>query len=129
VAVEIDTHVWKVYGRMEADRIRAAMSMETNTLNDIAQALRVSSWLFYVPDSDFDIADDGLSMILTVRDCRIQKKRKAKGLDEFPCKPVGLAYLQEFAKVFDERISIGCRHCPPDEHPDDSWCVWEFRLE
>jgi hypothetical protein len=128
-AVEIDTAVWKAYGRMEGERIKAAMLIESDKLNDVARALRTSSWLFYVPDFKFNIADDGKSMTLTVKDCRIQRKRKDKGLDEFPCKPVGFAYLEEFVKVFNDRISIGCRHCPPDEHPGESWCEWTFEVE
>jgi hypothetical protein len=127
-ATEVDTEVWEAYGRMEPERLKAALDIEGDGLEDIATALRASSWLFYIPDSEFKVLDEGNRMTLTVKDCRIQRKRLKKDLGEFPCKPVGVAYLENFVKAFDERIKVRCGFCPPDEHPEKEWCQWEFVL-
>ena len=59
-------------------------------------------------------------------DCRVQSARKRKGLPDFPCKSVGLVEYEWFAKTIDPRIETRCICCPPDAHPDDVWCEWEF---
>jgi hypothetical protein len=52
-----------------------------------------------------------------------------KGLDEFGCKPVRFGFLKAFAKEFNPDIVVNCNVCPPDEHPDDLWCEWEFKMK
>jgi hypothetical protein len=64
-----------------------------------------------------------------MRDCRVQAARKRRGLPDFPCKPVGLIEYSGFARTIDPRISTRCLACPPDPHPPDIWCAWEFTLE
>jgi hypothetical protein len=34
----------------------------------------------------------------------------------------------EFARAVDPRIQTRCIVCPPDDHPDDVWCAWEFSI-
>jgi hypothetical protein len=66
--------------------------------------------------------------VFVMRDCRVQAARKRKGLPDFPCKLVGLAEYAGFARAVDPRIQTRCLGCPPDEHPDDRWCAWEFSM-
>ena len=54
---------------------------------------------------------------------------KRKGLPDFPCKSVGVVEYGEFAKAIDPRIRTRCVACPPDAHPADAWCTWEFSIE
>jgi hypothetical protein len=61
-------------------------------------------------------------------DCRVQSARKRKGLPDFPCKSVGVVEYAGFARTIDPRIETRCIACPPDQHPDDFWCAWEFVL-
>jgi hypothetical protein len=61
--------------------------------------------------------------------CRVQEARKRQGLPDFPCKPIGIVEYSGFAKTIDPRIKTKCLICPPDSHPSDVWCSWEFRLE
>jgi hypothetical protein len=63
-----------------------------------------------------------------MNDCRVQSARKRKGLSDFPCKQVGLREYSLFAKTIDPRIKTKCIACPPDEHPENYWCAWEFTL-
>lgn len=66
--------------------------------------------------------------VFLMRDCRVQAARRRKGLPDFPCKSVGVVEYAEFARAVDPRIRTRCIACPPDEHPDDLWCAWEFTI-
>ncbi|WP_369730633.1 DUF6125 family protein [Anaeromyxobacter sp. Fw109-5] len=33
-----------------------------------------------------------------------------------------------FARTVDPRIRTRCLACPPDDHPDELWCAWEFTI-
>ena len=61
-------------------------------------------------------------------ECRVQQSRQRDGRPDFPCKPVGLVEYAGFARTIDPRIVTRCVCCPPDEHPADSWCTWEFSM-
>ena len=61
--------------------------------------------------------------------CSVQKARVQRGLREYPCREVGLSYLQNFAKQIDPRITVECIIAPPDPHPPDMFCKWRFHLE
>jgi hypothetical protein len=67
-------------------------------------------------------------VVFRMVDCRVQSARKRKGLPDFPCKSVGLVEYAEFARTIDPRIRTNCIACPPDQHPDEYWCAWEFVL-
>ena len=34
-----------------------------------------------------------------------------------------------FTKIIDPRIKTNCICCPPDPHPKEYYCAWEFILE
>jgi len=42
---------------------------------------------------------------------------------------VGIVEYSTFAKEIDPRIKTRCIVCPPDKHPDDYYCAWEFVIE
>jgi hypothetical protein len=71
---------------------------------------------------------DDHTLRFEMNDCRVQAARKRKGLPDFPCKPVGLVEYTGFASEIDARIQTRCLACPPDPHPDELWCAWEFTL-
>lgn len=50
-------------------------------------------------------------------------------MEYFPCKPVGIIEYQGFARVIDDRITVRCLSCPPDNSDKTAACVWEFTLE
>jgi hypothetical protein len=64
-----------------------------------------------------------------MNDCRVQSARKRKGLDDFPCKLVGIAEYAYFAHTIDNRLRTQVISCPPDPHPEDYYCAWQFTLE
>ncbi len=71
---------------------------------------------------------DQNTLIFMMTDCRVQSVRKRKDFPEFPCRPVGLVEYSGFAATIVPRIKTRCLHCPPDEHPEDSYCAWEFTV-
>ena len=72
---------------------------------------------------------DDNTLIFRMNECRVQVARNRKGLPDFPCKQVGLIEYEEFAKTIDPRIKTRCITCPPDPHPEEYYCAWEFTLE
>ena len=64
--------------------------------------------------------------VFKMKACRVQEARQRQNLPDFPCKPVGLVEYSNFAKIIDPRIITRCIACPPDKHPKDFWCAWEF---
>jgi hypothetical protein len=67
--------------------------------------------------------------VFRMNKCRVQDARKRQGLSDFPCKPVGIIEYSFFAKTVDPRIKTKCLVCPPDPHPEDIWCAWEFTID
>jgi hypothetical protein len=68
-------------------------------------------------------------MVFRMSECRVQAARKRKGLPDYPCKSAGVIEYTGFAKAIDPRIRTRCIGCPPDAHPDEWWCAWEFTIE
>jgi hypothetical protein len=62
-------------------------------------------------------------------ECRVQRARKLKGLEDYPCKSGGLVEYTTFARTIDKRIKTECVSCPPDSHPEEWACVWKFYIE
>ena len=69
------------------------------------------------------------SFVFQMNECRVQVARKRKGLDDYPCKSVGLVEYPYFARAVDSRIRTECIGCPPDDHPEGWYCAWRFVLE
>ncbi len=92
----------------------------------IMDLLRRSSWALDQPFKIVEVSGD--RAVLTINRCRTQKARLKKGLSEFPCKRVRFGYLRNFAKTLNPNVEVNCLVCPPDKHPPDLWCRWEFVL-
>jgi len=127
IATEIDAFVWSVMGKIEARKIKQLFDLEGTDIVTMIEALRYSGWALDLEDKEIEIA--GSYAIIRNVKCRVQNTRIKKGLSEFACKPVRLGFLTAFAKEFNPEIEVICKMCPPDEHPDDLWCEWEFSLK
>ena len=125
-ATEIDKNVWDIMGKIEARRIKQLMDLSGDDIPNMISALRLSSWSLDLEEKEIEIGKD----IAKFRNpnCRVQKTRIKKDLGEFPCKHVRWGYLKNFAMEFNPDIVVDCNICPPDEHGDNIWCEWEFRL-
>jgi hypothetical protein len=123
-ATDIDGNVWAVMGKIEARRLKEILRIDGRDIPAMIEALRHSSWSLDLENKDVAVAAD--TAIFRNTNCRVQQTRIKKGLSEFPCKRVRLGYLKSFAREFNPDIEVKCNVCPPDEHPGDLWCEWEF---
>ena len=125
-AIALDAEAWERFSPIEAKRIKALLNLpERGGLEALQRALDYR--LYAVLNRQTSELSDGVLRFF-MNDCRVQSARKRKGLPDFPCKQVGLVEYSTFAKTIHPRIETRCVACPPDEHPDDYYCGWEFRL-
>jgi hypothetical protein len=125
-AIELDAEAWSRFSPLEAKRIAKLLELgERPGLEGLERALEFR--LYAVLNRQSSVLEDGV-LRFYMNDCRVQSARKRKGLPDFPCKQVGLVEYRTFAEAIDPRIETRCLACPPDEHPEEFYCGWEFRL-
>jgi len=126
-ATEIDAGVWEAMAQIEAKSLQRMFNVKENSdIPTIMNLLRKSSWALDQPFKTLEVSDKRAT--LSIDRCRTQEARLGKGLSEFPCKQVRFGYLKNFAKTLNPKVEVNCLVCPPDEHPKDLWCKWEFKL-
>ena len=126
-AIELDCQAWEKFSALEAQRIMALLDIEPGGgLLALQQALLLRLYSFVNSQEVTMVAENRL--IFKMVDCRVQAARHRKKMPLFPCKPVGQVEYSVFARTIDSRIKTRCLHCPPDDHPADSYCSWEFTL-
>jgi len=123
-ATSIDARVWDVMGKLEARRLRERLGVSGKDIPGLMRALSLTSWSLDLENKAIHI--DGKHAIFRNKKCRVQLTRREKGLPEFPCKQVRLGYLRSFVRELNPKMDVRCVMCPPDDHPDDVWCEWEF---
>lgn len=127
VAVELDTEAWRLFTVIEARRIMERLGMKPG--GGIPALVECLKHRFYSRiNLQETVEQTDTRVVFRMVDCRVQSTRKRKGLPDHPCKSVGIVEYSEFAKAIDPRISTRCIACPPDEHPEEFWCSWEFTL-
>ncbi|NWF95128.1 MAG: hypothetical protein HXY34_03210 [Candidatus Thorarchaeota archaeon] len=127
-AIEMDKAAWRIFSPIEAKRIMKEFEIpENGGLKALERALGLR--VYAVLNEQTTEWKDDRTLVFTMKGCRVQTARKRKGLPDHPCKPVGMIEYEEFAKAVDPRIKTRCLFCPPDDHPDDAYCSWEFTLQ
>ena len=128
VAIEMDKEAWRIFSPIEAHRIMKEFDIEPNGgLESLENALKFRVYARLNTQSTKWIDDK--TLVFTMHECRVQLARNRKGLPDFPCKQVGEVEYSTFAEAIDPRIKTRCVFCPPENHPDDAYCKWEFTLE
>jgi len=126
-AIDADREAWRQFTVIEAKRIMARLGMSSG--GGIPALVECLQHRLYARLNLQDVIEQtDTRVVFRMRDCRVQSARKRKGLPDFPCKPVGLVEYAEFARAVDPRIATNCLACPPDAHPEEFWCAWEFTL-
>ncbi|NIM96319.1 MAG: hypothetical protein GTO18_21690 [Anaerolineales bacterium] len=126
-AIELDTEVWERFTVIEAKRIMKRHNIgEGGGLDALQMALDLRLYALINVQKILRIDENTLRFEMV--DCRVQAARRRKGLPDFPCKSVGLVEYEGFAKTIDPRIRTRCIACPPDPHPEEFWCAWEFTI-
>ncbi|MBI9088018.1 MAG: cytosolic protein [Desulfobacterium sp.] len=118
---------WTRYSPYEAKRIKEVLDLpENGGIPALKKALKFRMYATLNRQSIEDIDEN--TIIFRMNECRVQVARKRKGLDDYPCKSVGLVEYPYFAAAIDPRITTECIGCPPDDHPEDWYCAWKFTL-
>jgi len=126
-ATEIDAEVWAAMAAIEAKSLQKMFKIsENSSIPTIIELLRKSSWALDQPFKTVEVSDKRAT--LSMDRCRTQEARLNKSLSEFPCKRVRFGYLKNFAKTLNPKVEVNCLVCPPDKHPKEQWCKWEFTL-
>ncbi|TXT56377.1 MAG: hypothetical protein BAJALOKI1v1_1900001 [Promethearchaeota archaeon] len=127
-AIELDARSWKRFSPVEAQRIMNRFNIPQNGgIPALIKALKFRVYANINEQEIVEVSDN--RCVFRMNDCRVQAARKRKGLPDFPCKQVGVIEYAEFAKTIDPRIKTKCICCPPDDHPQEYYCAWEFTLE
>ena len=126
-AIELDTLAWQQFAAVEARRILSTFSIPANGgLEALEKAIGLR--MYSVINLQRTVWSEDRTRLMFFMDvCRVQQTRRRKGLEDFPCKSVGIAEFETFARTIDPRIQTRCLHCPPDA-PEGMYCGWEFTL-
>ncbi|MEW5909903.1 MAG: DUF6125 family protein [Thermodesulfobacteriota bacterium] len=118
---------WAHFSPFEAHSIKHLLALpEGCGLEGLKKALH---YRLYAMINDYSIMDNGPdSFVFQMNQCRVQSTRKRKGLNDYPCKSGGTVEYTYFSKAIDPRIQTRCIGCPPDEHPEDWYCSWQFTI-
>jgi len=121
-----DEEVWRVGAHQEAKRLKKVL----NIPDGLAGLVKAFNFHVMFLATDFEVyqPSDGVA-VFTVTNCKPQQARIRNGLGEHPCKGIGIACMNGFATGIDPRAKVKCLLCPPDPHPDNVWCKWEFTIE
>jgi hypothetical protein len=127
VALEIDTDAWRLFTVIEAKRIMERLGMKPGGgIPALVECLKHRFYARLNLQESVEVTEN--RALFRMIDCRVQSARKRKGLADHPCKSVGIVEYSEFARTIDPRIQTRCLACPPDAHPEEFWCAWEFTL-
>jgi hypothetical protein len=127
-AMELDRAAWEKFTVLEAKRIMKRLNLQPG--GGIPGLVLALNFRLYAHINVQEITEITTGRcVFRMKSCRVQEARRRQGLADFPCKSIGLIEYGGFARTIDPRIETRCLHCPPDPHPEDSWCAWEFTIE
>ncbi|MAG15024.1 MAG: cytosolic protein [Dehalococcoidales bacterium] len=126
-ARQINDVCWARFSYIEAKRIMKRLDLpESGGLTALKKALKYRQYALVNRQEIVDAADNRI--IFRMNECRVQQARKRAGLPDYPCKSVGVVEYTRFTEGIDPRIKTACLGCPPDPHPAEWYCAWEFIL-
>jgi hypothetical protein len=124
-ALKLDYKMWESDGIIEAKRIKKLFHLSDGGPEGVVKAIHFMTW---APSTGYRCEPTPNGVLWTCTYCPAQEARKRNGLVEHPCKPAGISCFGGAAQVIDPMVRVRCVFCPPDPHPEDSWCQWEFTL-
>lgn len=125
-AKEGDAHVFGRNGEVQGWLLKKLFNLQGD-MNDVGKALIFSTLLSNVEYEVSEVSDGHLRARVTV--CHMQLGRRKAGLPELPCKAAGVAALGRFGRAVNPSLDLECVICPPDDHPEDLWCEWVWRVK
>ncbi|MFC1940745.1 DUF6125 family protein [Chloroflexota bacterium] len=126
-AKRINDSCWARISYIEAKRIMKRFNLpENGGLPALKEALKHRQYALLNRQEIIDVSDS--KIIFRMNECRVHMARNRANLPEYPCKSAGVVEYARFAEGIDPRIKTACIACPPDPHPDEWYCAWEFTL-
>lgn len=126
-AIELDARAWERFTVIEARRIMKRLDIEPGGgIPALKKALQFRLYAHLNVQETLDV--DEWRFVFRMNECRVQRARQRDGRPDFPCKAVGLVEYAGFARTIDPRFRTRCIACPPDPHPEEYFCAWEFTL-
>jgi len=126
-AIDLDREAWEKFTVIEAKRIMKRHNIAAGGgIPTLIQALGCRLYAYINVQEIIEASDT--RCVFRMNRCRVQVARQRRGLPDFPCKEVGIVEYRDFARTIDPRIRTRCLTCPPDPHPPDFFCAWEFEI-
>lgn len=122
-ATDVDAECWAYMGKAEAKELKKLLGYEDIGPAEALNILRHTSWAVSHELKSFGVREDG-SAYFIVDQCRTQKIRVSKGLEEHPCRQVREGYLVGFVAECNPGLELETVSCPPDRTRDDVYCEW-----
>jgi hypothetical protein len=127
LAKKLNDAAWSKFTVIEAKRIMERLQQpQDGGLPALEQALEFRLYARINKQETLWQGKDKL--VFQMNDCRVQSARERKGMAAYPCKSAGIVEYSYFAQTIDPRIKTRCIGCPPDPHPPEYYCAWEFKL-
>jgi len=124
-AVKGDCHCFAANARVQVFRLKKLLGLEPD-LDALMKTMVLSTiWA----NGEYDIWKiDDTTFRIKVTTCHQQVRRLEEGMGELACKPAGIAICEAAVQAITPACRVRCLVCPPDQHPRDVWCEWEFEL-
>jgi hypothetical protein len=126
-AIALDAEAWGRFSPIEARRIMKRLGMEPGGGID-SLIVCLQHRLYALLNQQEILERTSNRVVFRMKQCRVQNARQRRGLPDFPCREVGIVEYETFARTVDPRIRCRCLACPPDPHPEDWFCSWEFTV-
>ena len=127
VALDMDEEAcrrfWLIHGR----RLLKTLAIKgDNPIQTLVSMLQVDPMMFLFKPEIVTLTDS--KAVFRCIDCPPQQARIRNGKGEFPCKAVGIAIFASYAESVDSKVKLSCLTCPPDPHPSQFWCEWQYEI-
>ena len=122
-ALDLDVRMWEISSKIEAKRIKEFLDLKEDGLHSILRAINFMSW---AASFGYKVEYRGDKATWTCTHCPPQINRIKAGMGEFPCRPTFEACFGSLCELIDPKVKATCLICPPEPHPEDIWCQWEF---
>jgi len=126
VAMEFDDIAFGRAAEVQVYRLRKFFNLG----DDIPALMKIFDFSEFCSNIEYEFLDvSDKRLIWRVTKCPMQIDRLKAGLPEIACKLVAIPTNEKIAKAINPKMKSTCIMCPPDPHPKDRWCEFEFKIE